>query len=62
VEGNMKNESESLSKNLVEELMNLIKKVNADGVSPETVNASCNAADQIHKILSLNHDMKKDGF
>lgn len=54
--------SENLSKNLAVELMDLIKKVNKDGVTPETVNASCNAAAQIHKILRLNFDMKKDGF
>jgi hypothetical protein len=42
--------------------MGLIVKVNETGVTPETVNASCNAAAQIHKILRLNFDMKKDGF
>jgi hypothetical protein len=42
--------------------MNLIDKVNKDGVSPETVNASCNAAAQIYKILHLNYQIKKDGF
>lgn len=54
--------SESLSKNLATELMGLIRKVNENGVTAETVNASCNAAAQIHKILRLNFDMKKDGF
>lgn len=54
--------SESLSKNLATELMGLIRKVNEHGVTAETVNASCNAAAQIHKILRLNFDMKKDGF
>jgi len=54
--------SVSLSKNLANELMGLIVKVNETGVTPETVNASCNAAAQIHKILRLNFDMKKDGF
>lgn len=54
--------SPSLSKNLATELMGLIVKVNEAGVTPETVNASCNAAAQIHKILRLNFDMKKDGF
>lgn len=52
----------SLSKNLANSLMSLIDKVNADGVTPETVNASCNAAAQIYKILRLNYDMKKEGF
>ncbi len=57
-----KTESIGLSKNLANSLMDLIDKVNADGVTPETVNASCNAAAQIYKILRLNYDMKKDGF
>ena len=52
----------SLSKNLAKELMGLIIKVNEGGVTPDTVNASCNAASQIHKILRLNYDMKKEGF
>lgn len=55
-------ESIGLSKNLAKSLMGLIDKVNADGVTPETVNASCNAAAQIYKILRLNYDMKKEGF
>jgi hypothetical protein len=54
--------SKSLSKDLAGELMTLIKKVNEHGVTPETVNASCNAAHAIHKILNLNYLMKKDGF
>lgn len=54
--------SENLSKDLAIELMTLIKKVNQDGVSPETVNASCNAAAQIHKILRLNYEMKREGY
>lgn len=57
-----KPESEGLSKGLARSLMNLIDKVNAGGVTPETVNASCNAAAQIYKILRLNYDMKKEGF
>jgi hypothetical protein len=51
-----------LSKDLAGSLMNLIEKVNQDGVTPETVNASCNAAAQIYKILRLNFEMKKEGF
>jgi hypothetical protein len=54
--------SVTLSKNLAESLMGLIKDVNKGGVTPETVNASCNAAAQIYKILRLNYDMKKEGF
>lgn len=51
-----------LSKDLAVSLMGLIKDVNKQGVTPETVNASCNAAAQIYKILRLNYDMKRDGF
>ncbi len=54
--------SNQLSKNLAMQLMNLIDSVNKDGVTPETVNASCNAASQIYKILRLNFEMKKEGF
>ena len=52
----------NLSKNLALELMNLIKEVNKNGVSPDSVNSSCNAAKQIHNILRLNFDMKKEGL
>jgi len=51
-----------LSKDLAGSLMNLIRDVNKEGVTPETVNASCNAAAQIYKILRLNFEMKKEGF
>lgn len=49
----------SLSKSLAVELMKLIKEVNKHGVTPETVNASCNAAGQINKILRLVYDMQR---
>ena len=51
-----------LSKDLAGSLMGLIRDVNKEGVTPETVNASCNAAAQIYKILRLNFEMKKEGF
>ena len=54
--------SVQLSKDLAGSLMGLIKDVNKEGVTPETVNASCNAAAQIYKILRLNFEMKKEGF
>ncbi len=54
--------SAALSKDLAVSLMGLIQKVNEPGVTPETVNASCNAAAQIYKILRLNFEMKKEGF
>jgi len=42
--------------------MTLIEKVNETAVTPETVNASCNAAAQIYKILRLNYEMQKEGM
>lgn len=54
--------SVQLSKDLAGSLMGLIRDVNKDGVTAETVNASCNAAAQIYKILRLNFEMKKEGF
>lgn len=55
-------QSANLSKDLALQLMTLIKDVNKDAVTPESVNASCNAAAQIYKLLKLNFDMKRDGF
>ncbi len=54
--------SVQLSKDLAVSLMGLIKDVNKEGATPDTVNASCNAAAQIYKILRLNYDMKRNGF
>lgn len=62
LEVEMKNPSVQLSKSLAESLMKLINDVNKGEVTPETVNASCNAAAQIYKILRLNFEMKKEGF
>ena len=41
------------------QLMELISKVNEKEVSPESVNASCNAAKQIYNICKLNFEIKK---
>lgn len=64
--GSMKQEKQATSANLSKHLgmllINLIEEVNADGVTPETVNASCNVAKEIHKLLSLNFEMKKNGY
>ena len=54
--------SENLSVSLVSQLMSLIERVNKEEVTPATVNASCNAAAQIYKILHLNFQLKKSGF
>ena len=51
--------SQSLSKNLASELMQLIKDVNKDEVTPASVNAACNVASEINKLLKLNFEMKK---
>jgi hypothetical protein len=55
-------DSMNLSKKLCLSLMSLIDEVNKPGVTPDSVNATCNIASQIHKILRLNFEMKKDGF
>lgn len=54
--------SKNLSHSLCLKLMNLIEHVNSQDVTPESVHAACNAASQIHKILRLNFDMKKEGI
>lgn len=61
---NLKKEmtSSNLSKTLALELMGLIKQVNKNEVTPETVNASCNCASQIYKILKMQYEMKKEGI
>lgn len=54
--------SKILSKSLAEELMSLIRTVNKDGVTPETVKVSCACAAEITKLLKLNYEMKKSGL
>lgn len=61
-EAQTQKQSTSLSRDLAFYLMNLIKQVNENGVTPDTVNASSNAAAQIYKILKLNLEMKRDGY
>jgi hypothetical protein len=61
-EAETQRESTQLSRNLAKSLMKLIDDVNKSEVTPESVNASCNAAAQIYKILRLNFEMKKEGF
>lgn len=51
--------SDSLSKDLALQLLNLMKSVTAKEVNPNTVNAACNCASEIHKILKLNFQMKQ---
>lgn len=52
----------SLSKDLASQLLGLMKRVTDTEVTPSTVNAACNCASEIHKILKLNFLMKKEGF
>lgn len=54
--------SQNLGKHLCLQLISLIDDVNRTDVTPESVNAACNAAAQVHKILRLNFDMRKEGF
>jgi hypothetical protein len=54
--------SASLSRDLAMQLLTLMKRVTASDVTPSTVNAACNCASEIHKILRLNHEMKKYGL
>ena len=51
--------SADLSKNLAMRLMKLIDDINSNEVTPESVNASCNAAKQIYNIVKLNFEIKK---
>lgn len=54
--------SVSLSKDLATQLLDLMKKVTKDEITPDTVNAACNCASEIHKILKLNFQMKQQGI
>jgi hypothetical protein len=54
--------SVSLSKDLALQLLGLMKRVTDKEVTAQTVNAACNCASEIHKILRLNFEMKKRGL
>ena len=54
--------SASLSKDLALQLLGLMKKVTEKKVSSQTVNAACNCASEIHKILKLNFEMRRRGL
>lgn len=54
--------SVNLSKNLAIKLVKLIDDVTKDEVTPQTVNAACNAASEVTKILRLNFEIKKQGY
>lgn len=54
--------SKNLNRDLAGQLLDLMTRVTKDDVTPDTVNAACNCAAQIHKILKLNFDMQKEGL
>jgi hypothetical protein len=54
--------SKSLPESVSMQLLGLMKKVVEDGVNPKTVNAACQCASEIHKILRLNFEMQKKGL
>lgn len=51
--------SENLSSTVAKQLLNLMTKVTEDDVNPSTVNAACNCASEISKIIRLNLELKK---
>ena len=53
--------SENLTKSVCEQLAVLMVTVTKQEVNPSTVNAACNCASQIHKILLLNEGIKRKG-
>lgn len=54
--------STALSKDLALQLLSLMKSVTAKEVTAQTVNAACGCASEIHKILKLNYEMKRNGL
>ena len=51
--------SKNLSVSLGIKLMSLIDEVTDQNVNPQTVRAACDCANEIHKILRLNYDIKR---
>lgn len=52
--------SEDLPRSVCEQLAVLMVQVTKDQVTPTTVNAACNCASQIQKILRFNFDMQRE--
>jgi hypothetical protein len=44
------------------QLLNLMKNVVKDEITPSSVSSACKCATEIHKILRLNLDIKKSGY
>lgn len=53
---------ESLSDCVTERLLYLMKAVTKDEVSPSTVKAACECAQQMYNIMKLSLAMKNQGF
>lgn len=53
--------SRSFSKDCIEHLLGLMKTVTSSKVSPETVNAACNCATAIYKLIDVNLRYSKYG-
>jgi len=54
-------QSKSLSRNIAGHLLHLMKEVTKEKVNPSTVNAACNCASQLYKIMSLQLKIKEVG-
>lgn len=48
-----------LSRDLARHLLDLSKKVTEKAVTPKTVNAACQCAAELYKIMKLNWEMKR---
>lgn len=52
----------NLSKNIAEHLIGCMEKMNDEDLTPVRVNAICNCASQLHKVMRLNVDMYRMGI
>lgn|GEM_PF-6066673 len=50
--------SKSLSMNVAEHLLKLMKDVTSENVNPSTVNAACNCAAQMINLMKINLQLK----
>ena len=54
-------QSTSFSKDCIEHLLGLMKTVTSTKVNPDTVNAACNCATAIYKLIDVNLRYSKYG-
>lgn len=52
-------QQQNLSSTVAGRLLDLMNNVTKDDVNPETVNAACNCAKEIHKIIRLNLELER---